>query len=364
MKKVLLIIFLLSILNYVKAQENSNEYKQIEFVKLNQSNDLFTYWFQSDKYFTDGVDIEFAHKIFNNKIADKVLLGFDTKYKDYSLSFNQDMYTPANTQITYIDSNDRPYAGQLYLTYSKFSNQFFKGRKLSSSLYVGIQGPASKAGESQNYVHSAINNPTAKGWDNQISNGLILDYEMQYMAMIPLYSPINELHYFVNAHIGALNVSTEAGFRFKLGRYTDSYMNFYGIANDRNNYNFSAADISKMSKARRKIIPKHLRSQSLQQQAEYLNKRMNRKFQFYFFTEGIVSYVAHDGSVEGSYIQFSDNIYEYNYADYEHSKLLGRYGFVFQYSHFYLEYARYLQNDTYKESGVFGYGKIILSFVF
>jgi len=348
----------------VQAQD-SNAYKQIHFFKLNQSNDLFTYLYQSDKYFTDGVNIELAHSIFNNKVADAVLFGFkNTPFVDFSLSLNQDMYTPTNTKLTTVDSTDRPYAGQLYATYAKYSNHFYKGKKIGSSVFIGIQGPGAFAGESQNFVHSAINNDSTNGWDNQLSNGLILDYSIQYMAIIPISSPITELHYFGKAHFGTLNMITEVGFRFKIGHYTDSYMNFYGIYNPRNNYSFTATDIAKMSNNRRKIIPKRIRQQSLEQQAIYLNERLSRKFQFYFFTEGTFSYVIRDGSVEGSLIQFSSNLYEYNYSDYEHTKALARYGFVFQYSHFYMEYARYLQNDTYEEHGVFGYGKIILSWVF
>jgi len=362
--KYIISVFLLSFTLSLAAQENVEEYNQVEFFKLNESNDLFTYWYQSDKYFTDGIHLEFVHRIFNNKIADKVLLGFDTKYKDFGLSFNHDMYTPDNTETYDVDSTDRPYAGQLYFTYKKVSNRFFKGQKLSTSMSMGMQGPAAMAGKAQNFVHKAVDNPTAKGWDNQLSNGLIIDYEVEYMAMIPLWSPVNELHYIANAHIGTLNTSAEVGFRFKFGRYTDSYMNYYGIANDKNKHNFTAADISKMNKHRRKIIPKHLRNQSLELQADYLNKRMGRKFQLYLFTEGTLSYVLHDGSVQGSLIQFSPNKYEYNYNDYDHTKVLGRYGFVVQYSHFYFEYARYLQNDSFQHHGVFGYGKIILSWVF
>jgi len=364
MRKGIIIIILFCSFTLVQAQD-SNVYRQIHFFKLNQSNDLFTYWYQSDKYFTDGVNLELAHSIFNNEFADAVLFGFkNTSFKDFSLSLNQDMYTPTNTKITTVDSTDRPYAGQLYATYAKYSNHFYKGKKIRSSVFIGMQGPAAFAGKSQNFVHSTINNDSTKGWGNQLSNGLILDYSIQYMAMIPVSSPITELHYFGKAHFGTLNMITEIGFRFKIGRYTDSYMNFYGIYNPRNTYNFKAADIAKMSNNRRKIIPKRIRQQSLEQQANYLNKKLSRKFQFYFFTEGIFSYVIRDGSVEGSLIQFSNNIYEYNYSDYEHTKLLGRYGFVLQYSHFYMEYARYLQNDTFEEHGVFGYGKIILSLVF
>ncbi len=65
MRKILVFFVLLYSFTSVQAQD-SNAYKQIHFFKLNQSNDLFTYLYQSDKYFTDGVNIELAHSIFNN----------------------------------------------------------------------------------------------------------------------------------------------------------------------------------------------------------------------------------------------------------------------------------------------------------
>ena len=132
----------------------------------------------------------------------------------------------------------------------------------------------------------------------------------------------------------------------KFGRYTDTYVNFFGIANDRNSCYFDASDIIKMSK-RREIISKHICNHSLEQQATCLNKRMTRKFQLYCIIEGRISYILRDRSVEVSLIQFSDNVYDYNYADYDHLKVLGRYGFVIQYSNFHKEYARYLQNDSF-----------------
>ena len=365
MYKYILLIILFFTSYSLFSQDSTNNYNQIRFLKFNQANDLFTVLFQSDKYYTDGFNFELAHDIFNNKIADNVLFGFkNTKYKDFSLSFNQDMYTPENTQITTVDSSDRPYAGQLFLTYAKYSNQFIKGRKISSYLYAGVQGPAAMAGKSQNWVHHMINNDSVKGWDNQLSNGLILDYQIQYMALIPVSSPITELHYFGGLRLGTLTSYTNVGLRFKIGRFTDSYINFYGIANDRNDYNYTANDIAKMKISRRKTIPKTIREKSLEEQAKYMNDKLNRKFQLYFFSELMASYILRDGSVQGSLIQFSDNVYELNFDDYQHSQIIGRYGVVVQYKHFYMEYARYLENDTYLDKGVFGYGKIILSWVF
>jgi len=366
MIKLIFFILLFSVASLsLFGQDTTDTYNQIRFIKFNQANDLFTIFFQSDKYYSDGVNMELAHPVFNNKIADKILFGFkNTPYKDFSLSFNQDMYTPTNTKLTMVDSTDRPYAGQLFLIYTKYSNKFIEGKKLTSYIFLGVQGPAAMAGKSQNFVHHKIGNDSIYGWDNQLGNGLILDYQIQYMGLFPLSSHLTELHYFGNIRLGTLNNEAELGFRFKFGRFTDSYMNFYGISNSRNNYHFTENDVARMSKNRRKMIPKRLRNKSLEVQTKYLNNKLNRQFQFYFFTEGMTAYWLTDGSVVGSQIQFQKNIYEYNYDDYQHILLLGRYGFVFQYKHFYMEYTRYLENDAFVRGGVFGYGRIIISIVF
>ncbi len=350
----------------VKSQtDTSLNYRQIHFVKLNQANDLFTYWFQSDRNFSDGVNIEFAHHIFNNKFADLILLGIkDTPYKDFSLAISQDMFTPKNTKIAELDTSDRPYTALLYLTYAKYSNNFWKGRKLVSRLFFGVQGPTAFGKEAQNTVHEMIDNPLVYGWDNQLNNGLMLDYEMQFIQEIPATTHITELHGFSKLHIGTIYNYMELGFRFKIGRYTDTYMNFYGIANPKYKHNLKVEDLAKLNHFRKKIIPKRIREKSAQEQINFLNNKLNRKFQLYFFTEAMSSFMFRDGTVEGSLITFGENNYRFYYGDYEHLNFIGRYGFVLQYSRFYMEYMRYLENDVYKISDAFGYGRIVLSYVF
>ncbi len=347
-----------------KSQTDSLlEYKQISFVKINQANDLFTYWFQSDRNFSDGVNIEVAHSIFNNTVSDKILFGFkDTKYRDFSLAISQDMFTPKNTKISELDTTDRPYTGLLYLTYAKYSNNFWKGRKLVSRVFLGMQGPTSFAKEAQNTVHEMIDNPLVYGWNNQLNNGLMLDYEIQYIHQIPVTTYLTELHLFGVGHIGAMYNFAQIGFRFKFGRFTDTYMNFYGIANSKNKNKLTTDDLAKFSSSRKKIIPKRIRKKSAQEQIDYVNNKLNRKFQIYFFTEGMANYMFRDGTLEGSLITFEENNYRYCYGDYNHFQIIGRYGFVLQYAHFYMEYMRYLESDY--QNNPFGYGRIILSYVF
>ncbi len=363
--RILLISYLAFSLSRAYSQSDTNTYRQIHFLKLNQANDLFTYWFQSDREYSDGVNIELAHRIFKNKIADFVLLGFkNTPYKDFSLAISQDMYTPKNTSTDSIIYNDRPYAGQLYFTYAKYTNDFWRGRKLKARVFIGVQGPIAFAEQAQNNVHRWVDNPTANGWEHQLSNGIILDYELQYMQQIPLVSHLTELHAFARTRFGTMYNAAELGIRFKFGHYTDSYTNFYGIANPKYNYHLKTSDLAKLSSSRRKIIPKRIRKKSAEEQITYLNNKLNRKFQFYFFTEAMLNYMLRDGSVEGSLIQFSPNVHSYSYSDYNHTNYIGRYGFVLQYKGFYMEYMRYLENDVYEIYPVFGYGRIILCWVF
>ena len=364
--KIKLIIIFALISSLLGAQTDTLlNYRQIHFVKLNQANDLFTYWFQSDRNFSDGVNIEVAHRVFNNKIADRILIGCrNTQYKDFSLSINQDMFTPKNTQTTELNTIDRPYTALLYFTYSKYSNNFWKGKKLVSRLLFGIQGPTALGKEAQNTVHEMIDNPLVYGWDNQLNNGLMLDYEIQFIQEIPITTSFTELHGFSKLQLGTIYNYVELGFRYKIGRYTDTYMNFYGIANPKYKHNLKIEDIAKFNKFRKKIIPKRIRVKSAQEQISFLNKKLNRKFQLYFFTEAMSRFMVRDGTVEGSLITFKKNNYRFYYNDYEHLNFIGRYGFVFQYSRFYMEYMRYLEKDVYNITDVFGYGRIIISYVF
>ena len=164
------------------AQDSiENSYSQIQMFRIKQENDLYQYYYQSDRNFTDGLHIELAHKVFDIKPADWFLIGFkNTPYNDFSLSITQDIFTPANIDSVEVDTTDRPYTALLYFTYRKYSNRFLKGRKLLANFYLGIQGVYAMGEEMQNEVHGVLGNARANGWDNQLSSGLMLDYSITF----------------------------------------------------------------------------------------------------------------------------------------------------------------------------------------
>lgn len=95
-------LFLLVHFSGTTQESDATKCRQLQYVKLNQANDLYTYWFQTDKYYSDGINIDFAFSFLNNKAPDNLLLVFkNTPYRDFSFGINQDMYTPDNTFFGY-----------------------------------------------------------------------------------------------------------------------------------------------------------------------------------------------------------------------------------------------------------------------
>ncbi len=346
-------------------ERDSIGYKDFRMFRIKQENDLYQYWYQSDKDFTDGLHFELMHGIFENKASDWFLIGFkENAFNDYSLSIGQDIFTPENIKLEMVDSSDRPYSALLYFTYSKYSNNFFKGKQINSNFYLGLSGKNAFGEEVQNGVHEILDNQPAEGWNNQLSSGLMLDYDFRYKQLLPFNTSFFETNYFGKVHLGTIYNYIETGFEFKIGHYGDSYLNETGIYRKKNTIKLREADFANLSKAKRQLIPKRLRSKSVQEQIAYLNDRLNRKLQFYFHFGAQISYMFYDGSSEGSLIQFSANTYQLESEGVNSTLVQGYYGFTFQYSGFLLGYERTLANNIYEDGDFFGFGEISLGYIF
>src|SRR5271156_6671886 len=85
-----------------------------------------------------------------------------------AFSVSQQIYTPADTQLSVPDPHDRPYAGLLLGNFSLLSDTDTSRSVLMLSL--GWTGPASGAEALQNGFHSLIGQSHDNGWDHQIDN--------------------------------------------------------------------------------------------------------------------------------------------------------------------------------------------------
>lgn len=148
--------------------------------RLNFENDLIT-WNNTDRYFTNGVTLELQSPRWNQLAVARLMLPYRyNACSSASLVLVQNMYTSADTRIPPALINDRPFASYIYIGIKKVSSDYSRRFRLSSSLYSGIIGPYSAGSFFQTLVHKTFpTNDIPQGWDTQIHNDVILNYDIQ-----------------------------------------------------------------------------------------------------------------------------------------------------------------------------------------
>lgn len=152
-------------------------------------NDMFA---GTDRYYTNGFKLSWSSPDLENygdsRYASPLLPLFnlipyinDQAYqKNLVYAFGQNIYTPSDTQATELITNDRPYAGWLYLGFGVV----WKDSEVRNSLVldIGVVGPWSYAQQTQRLIHDLRGLDHPNGWDNQLGNelGVIVVYERMW----------------------------------------------------------------------------------------------------------------------------------------------------------------------------------------
>jgi hypothetical protein len=155
--------------------------------RIYEENDYFN-WFTeaTDRYYTQGLRLE---RLKSSWAADADFLpgvpnadwcalvcgaGASHGAMNTGYALGQNMYTPADISIATPQPNDRPWAGLLYVSriarvsYQEPSLKAQRQDRIEVSL--GIVGPASLAGETQDWWHGVIEVGRPRGWNNQLRN--------------------------------------------------------------------------------------------------------------------------------------------------------------------------------------------------
>jgi hypothetical protein len=313
--------------------QDSNTFVPVSFFRLTNQNDLYQLYLQSDKHFTNGAHIQASHGKFAQPVFKKVLIGnFFEGYDNFIISVGQDMHTPEDFNLTEVDSTDRPYAGLLYATFNRTISSPEKLRILRSSLYLGVIGPASGAGKTQNFLHRILGNDLFQGWDNQIGNGLVLDYAVMYRKGIGGLPKFMDLSWSMNTNIGTILNFASVSSRMILGKFNNPYYNL-GLYTKRD--------------------------------PEY-NKEDEKfpNFQAYAFFEGFGGAMLYNGTASGSLISFEKSPYVIPPGDIYRWIYGGSYGITLSYKHIFINYRHFVLNQQYGSKKWHGWGELNLLFSF
>ncbi len=319
MKKTspLLVIFILTFY-FSAAQKIDNlvsfrDIRKDSYFRINYDNDYFS---KSDDNYTQGIDFELALPVFKHNPFNYILIKPDNKYLNYGISIESIAYTPNTISSPDIQFGDRPFSSVLFLKNFLVSKNPDKNSRFSVSVSLGIIGPDALGEEGQVAIHKATGTWLPKGWKNQISNDLVLNYDIAYEKELLASSNLYRINTIANLKLGTLftNVSTGVNAVF-------------GIIN-----------------------------------SPFSKNATPKKIQCYIFAEPLVKAVAYDATLEGGLFNKSSP-YTISPEDVQRITFQYNYGLVIQLYGFYLEYGQSFITKEFKGGPAQNWGGVKLGVV-
>jgi lipid A 3-O-deacylase len=152
---------------------------QERLLQINSENDILD---NTDRFYTNGIRFDFISPVFQGSPFNFLMVPYwRSGMNYYGISLVQNMYTPSTTKLGGILYGDRPYAAYLLLKSFKITNDVKNRLRQTSELDIGIIGPASLGDFVQKSFHTNVpTNTEPLGWEYQIQNDLVLNYNLNY----------------------------------------------------------------------------------------------------------------------------------------------------------------------------------------
>jgi len=218
-KSLTLFLFLIIVPNFLLAQKIDNmasfrDIKSTSYFRFNYDNDYFA---STDQNYTQGYNFELVSPTLKKNPINYFF--FKPKFSElkYGLSIEHIGYTPDNIKSTEIQFGDRPFAAAIMLKSFSIATDTHQKSRFISSLNIGLIGPGAFGKEMQVAIHKATGNTIPGGWQNQIKNDLVLNYEVSYEKQILSLENILSLQTNTHLQLGTLFTNVSLGMNATLG---------------------------------------------------------------------------------------------------------------------------------------------------
>ncbi len=292
-KTLLSALLFFSITVFAQRIDNTASFRDVKsnnYFRFNYDNDYFT---ATDYYYTQGYNFELTSPWFRKNPLNPLFKKLKNSDQKYGLSIEHMGYTPTSISSDAILYGDRPFAAAIMLKSFLVSTDTIHKTRLASALSVGIIGPGAFGDEMQTGIHEAIGDEVPMGWQHQIKNDLLLNYEVSHEKQLLKYNNLIALNSNAKLHLGTVNTKASAGLTSTFGKI---------------NSPFTAI------------------------------KNKNR-FQIYGYLQGLVSVIGYDASLQGGLFN-RESPYTINDSDIERFTFQTNFGVIMQYKALYLEYSR------------------------
>lgn len=183
-------------------------------LSVSLDNDLFS---NTDRYYTNGIHIVWQSPAIAFWKLNAILpVNLHRSIEYNSIELHHAMYTPYSTKIPPVLKDDRPYASTLFIRLKRRTDTPLKRYSQSASLDIGVIGSAALGSYLQKGVHASLpTNDEPLGWETQISNDIILNYNYEVTGQLNRSGAMGT-YVFGSASLGTLRTCAEGGFRIKL----------------------------------------------------------------------------------------------------------------------------------------------------
>ncbi|GGI20820.1 membrane protein [Oxalicibacterium faecigallinarum] len=209
--------------------------------ELKNYPDVYNFYFENDLFagtdnnYTNGVKLSWVSANLEDYISDPCLPKWIRRLNHFSrhlqpgdfesrnmvVTGGQQIYTPTDHTRSDLITNDRPYAGWLYLGLAY--NARTEKEMETVEINVGMVGPASLARQSQDLIHKWRGIYRFQGWNNQLNNELGILYVREKKRRVMQIHDAGALKFDAITHYGyALgNVKTyaNAGVEMRIGNF-------------------------------------------------------------------------------------------------------------------------------------------------
>ncbi len=269
-------VFLFCLAATARAQviDNSSTFRKInreKYFRFHYDNDYFT---KSDEYYTQGVAFEYVHPRINKFFPARLLWKPYKADPQTGIALNLFAFSPTSTRSNDILYGDRPFDANISLRVFSIQNDSAHQRQVSAAFTIGVMGPAALGNEIHTAIHRWLKNPLPYGWQHQVQNDVIINYQLNYEKNLFRAGSNFSLNTTGEARLGTLNTKVSGGFNVMAGRFNKRFSSvnhhpvkteyyFYaqsrlnligydatlqgGLFNQKSPYTIAAADVSRVT---------------------------------------------------------------------------------------------------------------------
>ena len=313
---IILLLLLFPTVLLAQKIDNMASFRDIKserYFRFNYDNDYFA---STDANYTQGYNFEFVLPVLKKNPINHLFFKAGNDFK-YGLSVEHIGFTPNNIKSANIQFGDRPFAAAIMLKSFVIATDTIRKSRFISSLNIGILGQGAFGKEMQVAIHEATGNTIPQGWQNQIRNDIVLNYEVSYEKQLLRYGNIFALQSNATVRAGTLFTNASVGLNAVIGIINSP---FTPIKN-------------------------------------------KNKFQLYGYSQPIVNAIAYDATLQGGLFN-NESPYTINASNIERFTAQHNYGIVLQTKTLYFEYSRAAITREFKPGHSAKWGGIKFGFKF